>query len=66
VLELTLAEDPDAEAKAKLRTEALSWGIRESEVAHILLRYPLERARTILWQARRPKPDATPIEAAAD
>jgi hypothetical protein len=45
-----------AEAKAKLRAEAIRWGIQASEIEHVITHHPLDRARTLLWQARRPKP----------
>jgi hypothetical protein len=51
-------------AKAKLRAEALSWGVREGEVDHILTHHPLVAARTILWKARRHA--GAPLMAAAD
>jgi hypothetical protein len=43
----------DAVAKAALRQEAIGWGIREDEVAHVLTHHPFEKARNLLWQARR-------------
>jgi hypothetical protein len=46
-------EDGLLAARAKLRTEALSWGVRESEVDHVLQHHPLAAARNILWKARR-------------
>jgi hypothetical protein len=64
--EPTPAEDPDAEAKAKLRAEATKWGIQASEIEHVIAHHPLEKARTILWQARRQQSQPTPIESAAD
>jgi hypothetical protein len=43
---------PD-EAKARLRPKALSWGVREAEVAHIISHHPLATARSLLCRARR-------------
>jgi hypothetical protein len=40
-------------ARAKLRTEALSWQIAPGEIDHILDQHPIEKARNILWKARR-------------
>jgi hypothetical protein len=34
--------------------EALGWGITGQEVEHIVTHHPLEKARTLLWKARRP------------
>jgi hypothetical protein len=64
----TPAEDPDAEAKAKLRAEVATWALPVSvdEVEYILNHDAPEKARALLWGARRPKPAATLIEAAAD
>jgi hypothetical protein len=62
------AEDPDAEAKAKLRAEVATWAlsVAPEEIEYILAHYAPEKARALLWGARRLKPAATPIEAAAD
>jgi hypothetical protein len=62
------APDPNAEAKAKLRAEVATWTLPVSadEIEYILNHYAPEKARALLWGARRPKPAATPIEAAAD
>jgi hypothetical protein len=64
----TAGEDPDAEAKAQLRAEVATWALPVStdEVEYILNHYAPEKARALLWGARKPKPAATPIEAAAD
>jgi hypothetical protein len=64
----TPAPDPHAEAKAKLRAEVATWALPVSadEVEYILNHYAPEKARALLWGARRPKPAAPPIEAAAD
>lgn len=43
----------DAVAKVALRQEAIGWGIRADEVGHVLAHHPLEKARHLLWQARR-------------
>ena len=66
--ELSSAPDPDAEAKAKLRAEVATWAlpVAPEEIEYILAHYAPEKARALLWGARRPKPAATPIEAAAD
>jgi hypothetical protein len=50
----------------KLYQEALGWGIAASEIEHVLKHHDLAKSRTLLWQARRQAPAATPIEAAAD
>jgi hypothetical protein len=46
----------DAEARDKLRLEALSWGIAAAEISHILAHHDLDKARNILWTARRNAP----------
>jgi hypothetical protein len=57
--------DADAEAKAKLRSMALGWGLPEHEVDHVLTHHKdLTKARDLLWKARRPWAK-TPIESAA-
>jgi hypothetical protein len=67
-VEPTAAPDPDAEAKAQLKAEAAGWvlPVAPEEIEYILAHYPLEKARALLWGARRPKPEPTPIESAAD
>jgi hypothetical protein len=62
------ADDPDAAAKAKLRAEVAGWALQvdEKEVEYILQHYAPEKARALLWGARRRKPEPTLIEAAAD
>jgi hypothetical protein len=64
----TAGEDPEAEAKAKLRAEVATWAlpVAPEEIEYILTHYTPEKARALLWGARRPKPAAMPIEAAAD
>ena len=66
--ETTAAPDPEAAAKAKLRAEVAGWALQvdEKEVEYILEHYAPEKARALLWGARRRKPEPTPIEAAAD
>ncbi|MDQ3831081.1 MAG: hypothetical protein M3361_17640, partial [Candidatus Tectomicrobia bacterium] len=66
--EPTPAEDPDAEAKAKLRAEVATWAlpVAPEEVEYILNHYAPEKARALLWGARRQKPAPPPVEAAAD
>jgi hypothetical protein len=66
--EPTPAQDPDAEAKDKLRAEVSTWAlpVDAKEVEYVLSHYPTEKARALLWGARRRKPEPTPIEAAAD
>ena len=44
-------------ARAKLRSEALSWSMAPAEIDHILDHHPIEDARNILWRARRPVAD---------
>lgn len=48
------AEDPEAEAKAKLRVEVAGWvlPVVPEEVGYILAHHTAERARAILWRAR--------------
>jgi hypothetical protein len=53
-------------AKAKFRAEALSWGVRESEVDHVLQHHPLAEARNILWKARRQQGHTRLMASAAD
>jgi hypothetical protein len=58
---LSSAPDDDTDAGAardKLRQEALGWGIAEREVEHIVTHHPLEKARMLLWKARRPQAHA--------
>jgi hypothetical protein len=58
----------DAEAREKLRQEAISWGVNPGEVGYILAHHAdLTKCRTILWKARRnePPPQWAPIPAAA-
>jgi hypothetical protein len=44
---------PDDEvAKAALRQEAIGWGIREDEVAHVIAHHTLEKARNLLYTYR--------------
>jgi hypothetical protein len=66
--EPTPAPDPDAEAKAQLWAEVATWAlpVAPEEIEYILSHYAPEKARALLWGARRPKPAATPMEAAAD
>jgi hypothetical protein len=66
--EPTPAQDPDAEAKDKLRAEVAGWAlpVQPGEVEYILEHYAPEKARALLWGARRQKPEPTLIEAAAD
>jgi hypothetical protein len=60
------APAPDADAtREKLRAEAIGWGIKASEVDHILQHHPVDKARTLLSRARRPV-GATLTESAAD
>jgi hypothetical protein len=40
-------------ARVKLRAAALSWSITPAEIDHILDRLLIEKAGTMLWQARR-------------
>jgi hypothetical protein len=54
------------EARAKLRAEAVSWGVRESEVDHVLQHHQLTAARNILWKARRQQGQPTLMASAAD
>jgi hypothetical protein len=56
---------PDA-AREMLRQEALSWYIQPVEIEHILSHHPLEKARNLLWKARRNTPPPTWIPVAAD
>jgi hypothetical protein len=53
------------EARAKLRAEA-AWGVRESEVDHVLQHHQLTAARNILWKARRQQGQPTLMASAAD
>jgi hypothetical protein len=59
------AVDP---AYHKLYQEALSWGVAESEIKHILGHHEPAKARVILWKARRnePPPVWEKVPAAAD
>jgi hypothetical protein len=71
------SDDPDAagepnatearllKAKAKLRQEALGWGLPEREIDFGIGHHPLAAARNLLWRSRRAVA-ATPIEAVAD
>jgi hypothetical protein len=61
------ALDPAAEAKAKLRAEVATWNLKVSadEVEYVISRYPPDKARNLLWGARKPKPEPTPLEALA-
>jgi hypothetical protein len=58
--------DADASAREKLRQEALSWYIQPVEIEHILTHHPLDKARNILWKARRNTPPPTWVPVAAD
>jgi hypothetical protein len=58
--------DPDATVREKLRQEALSWYIQPVEIEHILSHHPLEKARNLLWKARRNTPPPTWVPVAAD
>jgi hypothetical protein len=50
--------DERAQARDALRTEALGWGIKATEVEHILTHHTdLGKARALLWRARRPSAD---------
>jgi hypothetical protein len=66
--EPTPAQDPDAEAKDKLRAEVSTWAlpVQPGEVEYILEHYAPEKARALLWGARRQKPEPALIEVAAD
>lgn len=41
-------------ARAKLRAEAAGWGIAASEIEHVIGHHSIEKARNLLWRARRP------------
>jgi hypothetical protein len=59
------ADDPAEQERAKLRSMALGWGLPEREVDHVLAHHKdLEKAKNLLWRARRPWSEKTPIEAA--
>jgi hypothetical protein len=58
--------DADATAREKLRQEALSWYIQPVEIEHILAHHPLEKARNLLWKARRNMPPPTWVPVTAD
>jgi hypothetical protein len=63
---------PDADAterdRVRLRAEVAKWELRvpPEEVEHVIQHNPYSKARALLWKCRRPVPDATPVEAAAD
>jgi hypothetical protein len=65
-----VAEDPADQDRAIARALALSWGLPEAEVDHVLSHHrDPEKARNILWKAkqqREHKPEPQPSLAAAD
>jgi hypothetical protein len=60
--------DASERDRQRLRAEVATWPLRvsQAEIEHIITHHPYSRARTLIWKARRPASDATPIEAAAD
>jgi hypothetical protein len=53
-------------AREKLRAEAIGWGIKASEVERVLQHHELNKARTILWKARREPSHTSLMASAAD
>ncbi len=48
-------EGAEQAAREALKRDALSWGLPEREIDHVLQHHTIEVARNLLWQGREPR-----------